>query len=208
MWWLGPHPAAHIAAFASHDDALQTLAETGAGMDALKSHIYGVLIIAAVANDPEIVSLVMELGNRPDLITSIYDSTVLITAAHLGHHNVVGRLIAGGAPLDHVNNLSRTALMEAVVLSDGGSIMLRRSARWSMLVPIPVSRIGMGLPRFNRQRRAGIQPSPGSYGQAVATKWLFGNERSAAWSVNLIEGRIHQPETIIPVGFDLCSGST
>ena len=29
-------------------------------------------------------------------------------------------LIAGGAPLDHVNNLVWTALMEAVVLGDGG----------------------------------------------------------------------------------------
>ena len=41
-------------------------------------------------------------------------------AAHLGHVEVVRRLIAAGAPLDHVNNLGWTALMEAVVLGDGG----------------------------------------------------------------------------------------
>jgi ankyrin repeat protein len=79
-----------------------------------------VLTIAAVANDPEMVSLALELGNRPDLITSVYDGTALIAAAHLGHHEVVRRLIEGGAPLDHVNNLGWTALIEAVILGDGG----------------------------------------------------------------------------------------
>jgi len=33
---------------------------------------------------------------------------------------VVRALIEGGAPLDHVNNLHWTALIEAVVLGDGG----------------------------------------------------------------------------------------
>ncbi len=79
-----------------------------------------VLTIAAVANDPELVSLALHLGNRPDLITSVYDGTALIAAAHLGHHEVVRRIITGGAPLDHVNNLGWTALIEAVILGDGG----------------------------------------------------------------------------------------
>ncbi len=112
---------AHVAAFASHDDALRALAKGGADMNAFENRVYDVLTIAAVANDPEMVSLAMELGNKPDLVTSIYDGTALIAAAHLGHHDVVARLVKGGAPLDHVNNLVWTALMEAVVLGDGGS---------------------------------------------------------------------------------------
>ena len=48
------------------------------------------------------------------------DGTALIAAAHLGHDGVVRQLIAAGAPLDHVNNLHWTALIEAVVLGDGG----------------------------------------------------------------------------------------
>ena len=111
---------AHIAAFASNDAALRALAVAGADMNALEDRVYDVLTIAAVANDPEMVSLAMELGNRPGLVTSVYDGTALIAAAHLGHHEVVRRLIAGGAPLDHVNNLGWTALMEAVVLGNGG----------------------------------------------------------------------------------------
>ena len=83
------------------------------------------LTIAAVADDSEMVSLAMELGNAPDLVTSVYDGSALIAAAHLGHHDVVARLVAGGAPLDHVNNLAWTALIEAVVLGDGGPDHIR-----------------------------------------------------------------------------------
>lgn len=111
---------AHVAAFASSNAALRALAEAGADMNALENRAYDVLTIAAVADDPNMVSLALELGNDPGLITSIYDGTALIAAAHLGHHEVVRRLIADGAPLDHVNNLGWTALMEAVVLGDGG----------------------------------------------------------------------------------------
>jgi len=111
---------AHVAAFASNDEALRALAAAGADMNALEDGVYDVVTIAAVANDPEMVSLAIDLGNRADLITSVYDGTALIAAAHLGHHEVVHRLIAGGAPLDHVNNLGWTALIEAVVLGDGG----------------------------------------------------------------------------------------
>ena len=111
---------AHVAAFASQDAALAALAEAGADLNALEYQIYDVVTIAAVANDPALVVLAIELGNRPDLVTSVYDGTALIAAAHLGHHEVVRILIEAGAPLDHVNNLEWTALIEAVILGDGG----------------------------------------------------------------------------------------
>ena len=110
----------HVAAFASNDAALRALAEAGADMNALEGDRYDAVTIAAVANDPDLLSLALELGNRADLVTSPYDGTALIAASHLGHHEVVRRLIAGGAPLDHVNNLGWTALIEAVILGDGG----------------------------------------------------------------------------------------
>ena len=112
---------AHIAAFASNDEIVRSLAEAGADMNALEKGIYDVVTIAAVANDPQLVSLAIEVGNDPGLITSIYHGTALIAAAHLGHHEVVKRLVRAGAPLNHVNNLNWTALIEAVVLGDGGS---------------------------------------------------------------------------------------
>lgn len=112
---------AHVAGFASHENALRALASAGADMNLLDDELYDVVTIAAVANDPEMVGLAMELGNRADLITSRYVGTALIAAAHLGHPEVVRLLIDGGAPLDHVNNLGWTALIEAVILGDGGS---------------------------------------------------------------------------------------
>jgi len=112
--------AVHIAAFASNENALRLLAAAGSDMNALEDQAYDVVTIAAVANDPEMMVLALELGNRPDLITSPYIGTALIAAAHLGHVQVVRILANGGAPLDHINNLGWTALIEAVILGDGG----------------------------------------------------------------------------------------
>ena len=89
-------------------------------MNALEDRAYDVVTIAAVADDPELMTLAISVGNDPGLTTSPYDGTALIAAAHLGHVEVVRRLIAAGAPLDHVNNLNWTALIEAVILGDGG----------------------------------------------------------------------------------------
>jgi ankyrin repeat protein len=110
----------HVAAFAAQQGALQALAEAGADMNALEGRAYDAVTIAAVADDPALMSLAIELGNDPGLTTSPYDGTALIAAAHLGHVEVVRRLIEAGAPLDHVNNLGWTALIEAVILGDGG----------------------------------------------------------------------------------------
>ncbi|HWM83574.1 MAG TPA: ankyrin repeat domain-containing protein [Pseudolabrys sp.] len=111
---------AHVAAFAARGEALRALAKAGADMNALDSQAYDVVTIAAVADDPDLMSLAIQLGNDPRLTTSPYRGTALIAAAHLGHVEVVRRLIVAGAPLDHVNNLGWTALMEAVVLGNGG----------------------------------------------------------------------------------------
>lgn len=116
----GGRTAVHIAAFASQYEALKALAEAGADMNALDARRYDVVTIAAVANDPDLMSLAIALGNDAGLITSPYDGTALIAAADLGHGEIVRRLIAAGAPLDHVNTLGWTALMEAVILGDGG----------------------------------------------------------------------------------------
>ena len=95
-------------------------------MNALDNDAYDIVTIAAVANDLELVELALELGENAGNVTSPYDGTALIAAAHLGHHEVVKRLIAGGAPIDHINNLGWTALIEAVILGDGGPDAIAR----------------------------------------------------------------------------------
>lgn len=111
----------HVAAFFSHYDALGALVAGGGDINALERDRYDVITIAAVKDDARMVRLAIELGGNAKAITSRYDGTALIAAAHLGHDEVVRVLIAAGAPLDHVNNLGWTALMEAVVLGDGGA---------------------------------------------------------------------------------------
>lgn len=65
--------------------------------------------------------MALEIGGGPKAITRPYGGTALIAAARLGHADIVRILIDAGAPLDHVNNLSRNALVEAVILGDGGA---------------------------------------------------------------------------------------
>ncbi len=109
-----------VAAFARHLAAAAALMEAGADSALLENDKYDALTIAAVDGNTDMVKLLIAKGARTDLVTSIYDGTALIAAAHLGHVGVVKALIAGGAPLDHVNNLKWTALIEAIVLGDGG----------------------------------------------------------------------------------------
>jgi len=110
----------HVAAYASQPDAMRALVKAGADPNALEGDRYDIVTIAAVANDLPTLKAALELGCSAKNITSRYDGTALIAAAHLGHVEVVRELIRAGAPLDHINNLGWTALIESIVLGDGG----------------------------------------------------------------------------------------
>lgn len=110
----------HVAAFNRHHDAMRALVTAGANPNALERDRYDIVTIAAVANDGPTLDVALALGTSPKNVTSRYDGTALIAAAHLGHADVVRTLIRAGAPLDHVNNLGWTALIESIVLGDGG----------------------------------------------------------------------------------------
>jgi ankyrin repeat protein len=109
-----------VATFAKRREAVRALAKGGAALGALENDRYDAVTIAAVADDEAMLALLLELGASAKLTTSRYDGTALIAAAHLGHDGVVRQLIQAGAPLDHVNNLHWTALIEAIVLGQGG----------------------------------------------------------------------------------------
>ena len=110
----------HVATFARQREAVRLLAQAGAALDLLENDRYDAVTIAAVADDEDTLRLLLQLGASAKQVTSRYDGTALIAAAHLGHAGVVRQLIAAGAPLDHVNNLHWTALIESIVLGDGG----------------------------------------------------------------------------------------
>jgi ankyrin repeat protein len=111
----------HVAAYGKRHDAMRALVAAGVDPNALERDRYDIVTIAAVANDVPTLQLALALGCSAKNITSRYDGTALIAAAHLGHAEVVRTLIKAGAPLDHVNNLGWTALIESIVLGDGGA---------------------------------------------------------------------------------------
>jgi len=110
----------HVATYARQREAIKLLAKAGADLGLLEHDCYDAVTIAAVADDEGTLRLLLALGASAKLTTSRYDGTALIAAAHLGHDGIVRQLIAAGAPLDHVNNLHWSAVIEAVVLGDGG----------------------------------------------------------------------------------------
>ena len=95
----------HVATFARQREAIRALITAGARTDLLEHDRYDAVTIAAVADDEETLRILLSLGASAKLITSRYDGTALIAA---------------GAPFDHVNNLHWTALIESIVLGDGG----------------------------------------------------------------------------------------
>jgi len=113
--------ALHVAAHLKHVEAMRALVAGGANPNALESGRYDIVTIAAVADDVPTLKEALALGGSAKNITSRWDGTALIAAAHLGHAEVVKVLIAAGAPLDHVNNLGWTAVIESIVLGDGGA---------------------------------------------------------------------------------------
>ncbi|UPJ47412.1 ankyrin repeat domain-containing protein [Bradyrhizobium sp. 200] len=110
----------HVAVYWKQHDAARALIRLGADPNKLDIDRYDIITIAAVANDVPMLRIALEGGGNPKAVTSRYDGTALIAAAHLGHAEVVRTLIAAKAPLDHVNNLQWTALIESIVLGDGG----------------------------------------------------------------------------------------
>jgi ankyrin repeat protein len=111
----------HVAAYLRQYAAARALIRFGADPNALDAQRYDVLTIAAVNDDLEMLKIALEGGANARAITGPDDGTALIAAAHRGHVNIVRALIGAKAPLNHVNNLGWTALLEAIVLGNGGA---------------------------------------------------------------------------------------
>lgn len=77
-------------------------------------------LYAGASGQTELVRLFLNHGARFDIFNR-YKGTALIPACERGHVETV-RLLANtkGFPINHVNRLGWTALMEAIILGDGG----------------------------------------------------------------------------------------
>jgi ankyrin repeat protein len=86
-----------VAAFGARTDAMRALVDGGADPNALDIQRYDVVTIAAVRGDVATLRQALALGASPRNVTSPYDGTALIAAAHLGHADVVRLLVEAGA---------------------------------------------------------------------------------------------------------------
>ena len=95
------------------------LVENGADVNRQADNLDSAFLYAGASGQTELVKLYLANGARFDLFNR-YNGTALIPACERGHFETV-RVLANtkNYPIDHVNRLGWTALMEAVVLGDG-----------------------------------------------------------------------------------------
>ncbi|MEW9835015.1 ankyrin repeat domain-containing protein [Mesorhizobium marinum] len=111
-----------LATRADNVEIARLLIEAGADVnarDAIKDTPY---LYAGAEGRDEILKMILATGRANLKDTNRYGGTALIPAADKGHPSTVRLLIAAGVEIDHVNNLGWTALMEAVILGDGGPV--------------------------------------------------------------------------------------
>jgi ankyrin repeat protein len=106
------------AARAGDEATARRLIEAGADVNAADDLDESAYLLATSDDHRELLDLALAHGadvNAKDR----YDGTGLIRAAERGNVEVVERLLAAGIDRDHVNVLGYTALLEAVIFSEG-----------------------------------------------------------------------------------------
>jgi len=111
-----------LALYEKHTEAARILITAGANVNALDDMLNSPFLYAGASGQLEIVSLCLSHNADFDVVNR-YGGTALIPAAEKGHVEVVALLAnTENYPIDHINTLGWTALLEAIILSDGGSV--------------------------------------------------------------------------------------
>lgn len=108
-----------LAATHDHVDVAQVLVAMGADPHALDDRHDSPWLVTGVTGS--VAMLEALLPPHPDLtLRNRYGGLSPIPASERGHVDYVRRVARTGVNLDHVNDLGWTALLEAVILGDGG----------------------------------------------------------------------------------------
>jgi ankyrin repeat protein len=108
-----------LAAAADHLDVARLLVDLQADPDALDAQHDTPWLVTGVTGSVEMLEVL--LPAHPDLtIVNRYGGVSVIPASERGHVDYVRRVVTTGIDVDHVNRLGWTALLEAVILGDGG----------------------------------------------------------------------------------------
>ena len=109
-----------VATGARQTEAVRALLAAGADVDLQDDKLDNPFLYAGAEGLLDILRLVNEAGADPAL-TNRYGGIALIPASERGHVETVRYLLAeSDVDVDHVNRLGWTALLEAILLSDGG----------------------------------------------------------------------------------------
>ena len=107
------------AAWDDDVDRARSLIARGADVNAKDDTEQSAYLIATSEGYLDLLELT--LRNRAQVNSKdSFNGTGLIRAAERGHWDITGRLVQAGVSIDHVNNLGWTALIESIVLGDGG----------------------------------------------------------------------------------------
>ncbi|MCU6709086.1 ankyrin repeat domain-containing protein [Paenibacillus sp. J5C_2022] len=108
------------ATYANKAETVKALIEQGADINIRDNNLNNVLLYAGASGYLDIVKQSLAAGADTTL-TNRFGGTALIPASERGHVEVVKELLAhSDTDVNHINNLHWTALMEAVILGDGG----------------------------------------------------------------------------------------
>ena len=109
------------AAYRNDVSAARKLVADGADVNAKDSSEQSAYLIATseIGDDPRLLELTLDAGADVNAKDS-FNGTGLIRAAERGYARIVRRLLETDIDIDHVNRLGWTALLEAIVLGEGG----------------------------------------------------------------------------------------
>ena len=108
------------ATHANRVENVRALIEAGADINIRDNRSDNPFLYASAEGLYEIVNLTIEAGADTRL-TNRFGGTALIPAAERGHVEIVRELLTRtDVDVNHVNNLGWTALLEAIILSEGG----------------------------------------------------------------------------------------
>jgi ankyrin repeat protein len=110
-----------VATRADRIETARLLIAAGADVNAKDAIHDSPFLYAGAEGRNEILRLLLATGRVDLASTNRYGGTALIPAAHHGHVETVRILLGTAINIDHVNNLGWTALLETVILGDGGA---------------------------------------------------------------------------------------
>ncbi|MCO5195624.1 MAG: alpha/beta fold hydrolase [Anaerolineae bacterium] len=107
------------AAYQNHLEVARELIDAGADVNVRDASQQSAYLISTSEGYLELLQLTLTAGADVHSLDS-FNGTGLIRAADRGHVEIIEELLKTDIKIDHVNRLGWTALLEAIILGDGG----------------------------------------------------------------------------------------